>query len=209
MRLDSEYIIGIDEAGRGPLAGPVAVGVVMVPADFKWTLIKGVNDSKQLSPRVRAAIFKDTRRLKRAGRLAYSVVLVGARVIDERGIVPAINTALARGLKRVTGQTGRVIRPEDSIVLLDGGLRAPAMYLNQETIIKGDAKEKVIGLASIMAKVTRDRYMERRAKLAAYAKYDFAAHKGYGTREHRRLIAAHGLSPEHRASFCKKIEFVV
>ena len=90
-------------------------------------------------------------------------------------------------------------------VKLDGGLKAPATYIHQETIIKGDAKELVIGLASIMAKVTRDQYMERQAKKAAYKAYGLAVHKGYGTKSHRELIKLHGLSKEHRQSFCRQI----
>ena len=93
-------------------------------------------------------------------------------------------------------------------MLLDGLLYAPAEFVHQETIVKGDAKERVIGLASIMAKVTRDRYMEKVAKKSVYALYDFARHKGYGTLAHRTAIAKHGLSPEHRVSYCKNIKLL-
>lgn len=94
------------------------------------------------------------------------------------------------------------------MVKLDGGLKAPEEWVNQETIVKGDAKEKVIGLASIMAKVTRDRYMEKLARKPEYAQYNFAQHKGYGTLAHRTAISAYGLSREHRASFCKNINLL-
>ena len=91
-------------------------------------------------------------------------------------------------------------------VKLDGGLKAPERFVHQETIIKGDQKEKVIGLASIMAKVTRDRYMVRLSRRDDLGRYDFATHKGYGTKAHRAAITKYGLSPEHRQSYCKKIK---
>lgn len=95
------------------------------------------------------------------------------------------------------------------MVKLDGSLRAPMEYVHQETIIKGDSKEKVIGLASIMAKVTRDRYMTKIATRGDYEAYDFARHKGYGTKTHRAAIAQNGLSTLHRATYCKNIVIVV
>jgi ribonuclease HII len=94
----------------------------------------------------------------------------------------------------------------DYLVLMDGGLKAPTEYVHQKTIIKGDDKEKVIGLASIMAKVTRDLYMIRQAKFIPYNLYDFDIHKGYGTKAHRELIKKYGLSKEHRVSFCKNLQ---
>jgi ribonuclease HII len=101
------------------------------------------------------------------------------------------------------------IRLDEVMVKLDGSLRAPAEFLFQETIIKGDSNEKVIGLASIMAKVTRDRYMVKVSTEVKYAMYDFARHKGYGTTVHREAIAKNGLSTLHRASYCKNITIVV
>ena len=95
-----------------------------------------------------------------------------------------------------------VLSFDDALVKLDGGLKAPAKYRYQETIIKGDLKEQVIGLGSIMAKVTRDRYMEKEASKSAYTAYNFAKHKGYGTLEHRAAIKRFGPSDEHRLSFC-------
>ena len=194
-----KYLIGVDEAGRGPLAGPVAVGVAMVTADFDWALLPGVNDSKQLSERVREEIFTAAHALRRDGQLNFAVAMVGAGVIDRQGIVPAVNLAMRRALGRLAAV------PEETLVKLDGGLKAPTQFRRQETIIKGDAKEPVIGLASIMAKVTRDRYMRRRAELAAFAPYNFATHKGYGTKAHRAAIAEFGLSSEHRQNYCKNI----
>jgi ribonuclease HII len=90
-------------------------------------------------------------------------------------------------------------------VLLDGGLRAPNEFTYQETIIKGDQKEKVIGLASILAKVTRDRYMDRLGKRPEYQKYGFTVHKGYGTKDHRQAIQKHGCTDIHRVTYCKNI----
>lgn len=199
----TKYIIGIDEAGRGPLAGPVAVGVVLVTADFDWNMILGVGDSKKVTPKKREEIFGLAKRLAKKDLLTYSVVMTSAGVIDKSGIVPAIKQALEKALKKVT-KTKPALDPSEFLIKLDGGLKAPVEFLNQETIIKGDAKELVIGLASIMAKVTRDSYMEKLAKDKRYLVYDFATHKGYGTKKHREAISQNGLSKEHRASFCKR-----
>lgn len=197
-------IIGIDEAGRGPLAGPVAVGVVIVKNDFAWTKeLAGVNDSKKLSAAKRDDIFLKAKQLKKKKLLDYQVVLISAKVIDRVGIVPAITKALHQGLKKVMQRSE--LKEDQVLVKLDGGLKAPPEYLHQETIIKGDAKEKVIGLASIMAKVTRDQYMEKLSQKKEFAIYDFAKHKGYGTKIHRESIAKNGLSSEHRRSFCRNL----
>lgn len=200
-----QWVIGIDEAGRGPLAGPVAVGAVLVPTDFDWDLILGVGDSKQIAAKKREALFRRAQTLKKEGKLNFAVVMVSAKQIDRKGIVPAINGAMAKALERLVVSPRKVLGETEVMVKLDGGLKAPAEYLYQETIIKGDAKEMVIGLASIMAKVTRDRYMERIAALPQFAPYDFAKHKGYGTKAHRAKIAENGLSAEHRATYCKNV----
>lgn len=202
----TKWLIGIDEAGRGPLAGPVAVGVALVAADFDWALLPGVNDSKQLTERKREEIYQQAKRLERAGVLITAVTLVSARQIDRFGIVPAVSKGMVRSLAKVTQSFGVGVDWNTIMVKLDGGLKAPAECVQQETIIKGDSKEKVIGLASIMAKVMRDRYMVRKAKLDAYAHYNFAQHKGYGTKLHRAAIADHGLSTEHRVSYCRNIK---
>ncbi len=191
------YLIGIDEAGRGPLAGPVAVGAVMVPMNFDWALIEGVRDSKKLSEKARENIFECARALEQSQALHTSVALSSATYIDTYGIVPAIRRALAEALSRLE------IAPSGCRVLLDGSLSAPAEYLDQETIIRGDDSEPVISLASIMAKVTRDRLMKRLSP--NYPDYDFHVHKGYGTAAHRSVIARCGLSGIHRASFCTRL----
>jgi ribonuclease HII len=201
----TKYIIGIDEAGRGPLSGPVSVGVALVPSGFDWSLLKGVRDSKKLSPKNRFAIFGQVIKLKKIDVLDYAVVMVSAKLIDKNGIVPAIKKALSQSLTKVM-ERNPDITTNNIIVKLDGGLKAPEEFLNQETIIKGDDKELVIGLASIMAKVTRDKYMEKISRKAEFAKYDFVTHKGYGTKSHREAIAKYGLSKEHRQTFCRNIK---
>jgi ribonuclease HII len=199
-----DYLIGIDEAGRGPLAGPVAVGAALVAADFDWSAIPGVGDSKQVSPKKRAVIFAQAEVLKKSGILDYAVVLVSAKLIDKIGIVPAIKQALSEAITSLV-KNNQAVNFANTLVKLDGGLKAPIEYVHQATIIKGDAKEKVIGLASIMAKVTRDHYMEQLVQRPDFAIYNFAKHKGYGTKDHRELIKEHGLSKEHRQSFCRNI----
>ncbi|MCA9366395.1 ribonuclease HII [Candidatus Kaiserbacteria bacterium] len=218
------YIVGVDEVGRGPLAGPVAVGAVCVPLDFDWDLLKGVTDSKKLTEQKREELYRAAASMRRSGAIQWSVAMVSAADIDKQGIVPCIHTALKRSLHRATNSTiyrtnengdknnryitiNRNINTcySDVIVKLDGGLKAPAEFINQETIIKGDSKEKVIGLASIVAKVTRDRYMVSLGKQAEFSAYGFATHKGYGTKAHRQAIAEYGLSPQHRRSFCRNL----
>lgn len=200
----SKYVIGIDEVGRGPLAGPVGVGVALVPADFDWELIPGVTDSKQLTEKRREEIYLIANQLRRTGQLDFAVSLVSATVIDQRGIVSAIKLAMHRGLNRLERRNAMAVGKVDA--KLDGGLTAPTRYIQQETIVKGDSKERVIGLASVVAKVTRDRYMRRLATRPDLTAYDFAQHKGYGTKVHREAIATHGLSLEHRQNYCQNIK---
>jgi len=219
------WLIGVDEAGRGPLAGPVAVGVVLVPVDFDWALLSFVGDSKAVSEKRREVVYMEAMNLAKAGKIFCTVEMVSAKQIDKRGIVPAITSCIDKGLKTVfaecrdtlttfSSKTNLVsssrscLELEEVMVKLDGGLRAPAEWLNQETIIKGDSKEKVIGLASILAKVTRDAYMRRIALLPDFAPYYFQQHKGYATSAHRKAVAKHGLSIEHRASYCKNIKML-
>lgn len=192
------YIAGVDEAGRGALAGPVAVGVAVVPSDFAWDVLPGVRDSKQLTPRARERIFRAASDLRRSGALDFRVALVGARTIDRVGITRAVALGIYRALSRCTTAADEVD------VRLDGLLHAPAAYARQRTIIRGDQSEPAISLASILAKVTRDRYMARLA--LQHDAYGFEVHKGYGTLFHRERISLHGLSDVHRAYFCKFAE---
>ncbi len=196
-----KWLIGIDEAGRGPLAGPVAVGVVLVPSDFDWRLISGVGDSKKLTSKNREAIFRRAKELKHSGHLDFAVAMVGAKMIDRIGIVPAVSRAMARALKAV----GANDLCDACQVKLDGGLRAPVDFRRQETIIRGDVSEPSIGLASIMAKVTRDRYMERMGRRPEYVVYNLPVHKGYGTKAHRLAIKKHGCTDLHRVTYCKNV----
>lgn len=193
MSKNPTHYIGIDEAGRGPLAGPVTVGVVKIPNNFDWDLIPGVDDSKKLTPEKRAALFRRAKELRHTQHLDFAVAQVGPSVIDNRGITHAIRLATNRCIARLK------LRPEHVTIRLDGSLSAPAQY-DQATIIKGDAIYPEIGLASIIAKETRDAYMQRIAR--RFSRYDFEVHKGYGTKAHREAIKRFGLSPIHRETYC-------
>ncbi len=191
----TDWVIGIDEAGRGPLAGPVAVGVVMVPVEFDIrTTFCGVADSKQLSEKKREEIFTLLQQQAGIGGVSYVVEYASAAMIDEIGISRAIKHALARGLRSLADG----LEVDTLHVLLDGSLKAPVEY-RQQTIIRGDASEPIISLASIAAKVSRDRLMQQLAK--KYPEYGFEIHKGYGTLAHYAAIKKHGTSPIHRRSF--------
>lgn len=194
-----KFIVGIDEAGRGPLAGPVTVGVVSVPVNFDWNLLPGVGDSKQVTPEKREDIFKKASRLRREGILNFQVVSSSHLIIDGKGIVFAIKRAMKQGLSKLQ------LEPRDCQVLLDGALQAPLEFINQQTIIKGDATEPAIGLASILAKVTRDRHMTKISQDSQFFNYDFATHKGYGTKKHCESIRKYGISDIHRKSFCRNL----
>ena len=192
------FLIGIDEAGRGPLAGPVAVGAVKVPADFNWSLVEGAKDSKQMTSKSRDALYKKMCALRKEGKLDFAVAFSSASIIDKRGIVPAIQSALDRALAKIT-KVGALYCE----VLLDGGLHAPNEFKNQKTIIRGDQSQPAISLASIAAKVTRDRLMIRMAQ--KYPAYGFDIHKGYGTFVHRQAIKGGGVCELHRTTFCTKL----
>jgi ribonuclease HII len=191
------WIVGIDEAGRGPLAGPVAVGAVKIPAGFNKNFFKGIKDSKQLSETEREEWFELAKQAKRLGELEYAVSLVSEKVIDKHGIAYAIRLGIKRCLKKLD------VDPNESQIFLDGALKAPGEFVHQLTIIKGDEKVPAISLASIMAKVTRDRKMVSASK--KFPEYEFETHKGYGTLVHRRAILKYGLTELHRKSFLKNI----
>lgn len=204
-RAKHKHIIGIDEVGRGPLAGPVAIGVVKlsvisVKARISWG--RGFRDSKKLSPKAREEWCVKIDQARSEGWLEYAVAFVSPKVIDKKGLSHAIRIALAKALKSVHPKSNvRRLTLDETLVLLDGGLRAPAHYLNQETIIKGDEKELAIALASIVAKVARDKKMIALAK--KFPNHGFEKHKGYGTRAHYEAIKKHGITPHHRRSFLK------
>lgn len=197
MKNKITHFAGVDEAGRGPLAGPVAVGMVCVPYAFSWDSIPGVADSKKLTQKKREEIYTRMKILSKANMLVYRVVLIPPRTIDQRGITVSVRQGIERCFSNLE------VDPNTLYVKLDGLLKAPEIYPYQETIIKGDQREKIIGLASIAAKVTRDAYMRRLAK--KYPEYGFALHKGYGTVMHRQSIRIHGLSHVHRKTFCTKL----
>lgn len=188
-------IVGIDEAGRGALAGPVAVGAILVSKGFNWKLILGVADSKQLSPKKREEIFAIAKKLEKAGKLKTAVALVSEKIIDTKGITFAVREGIGRALAKLAPD------PRTTYIKLDGLLKAPAKFKHQKTIIKGDVTEKEISLASIMAKVARDRYMVKLAK--KHPKYGFEIHKGYGTEKHRKNIKKQGLGVMHRTTYCR------
>jgi ribonuclease HII len=188
-------IVGIDEVGRGPIAGPVAVCSFRCKPDFFESLnIKTpLRDSKKLSKKQREEWFVYLKKAKGEGVCDYSVSFVSAESIDKFGIVPAIKKALKVSLEKVAST------PDEVFVYLDGGLEAPDEFTNQETTIKGDELYPVISCASIIAKVSRDTIMTIHAK--EYPDYGFEKHVGYGTKAHYEAIKTHGVTPLHRKSF--------
>lgn len=196
------FTVGIDEAGRGPLAGPISVGAFSIKSKDILKRFKGVKDSKQLSEKQREEWFKTIKQRRKEGKIAYAVSFSSAEVIDSKGITRATRAALNRCLKKLENKD---FAPLKCKVLLDGSLYAPSRYADQKTIIDGDAKEPIIALASICAKVLRDRKMKRLAK--KYPQYGFEIHKGYGTKAHYRAIKKHGVSKIHRRSFLKNFAF--
>jgi ribonuclease HII len=190
------YVVGIDEAGRGPLAGPVAVGAVRISANFNKNFFKSIKDSKKLSPEDRKLWFDLATEAKKEGLLDFRVSLVSERIIDKHGI----NYAIQLGIKRCLEALSLSI---ESQIFLDGSLRAPERFKHQLTIIKGDEKMPVISLASIMAKVVRDRKMVKLAE--KFPEFHFQTHKGYGTYTHRLAIKQYGLSVIHRRSFTRRL----
>lgn len=196
-----KYLIGIDEAGRGPLAGPVSVGAMMVPRDFDFSQVADARDSKKMSKAAREACYARMVELTNAGALNFAVAFSPASLIDSDGIVPAIRAALAECLEKLE------VLADECEIRLDGSLKAPAHFRNQTTIIRGDDLEPVISMASIAAKVERDRYMV--AISGQYPAYGFDGHKGYGTAKHRSAIQSVGLSDLHRVSFCRNFTSTV
>ena len=188
-----KWIVGIDEAGRGPLAGPVSVGVVIVPESLDLlTLFPKLNDSKKLSEKRREEIFVRLQEEIKAGNIVSLVTLASSEKIDAKGIAVCIREAIQNTLQKL------VPDPADHQLYLDGSLSAPLQY-QQETVIGGDALIPSIMLASVAAKVTRDRYMLQQAKL--YPDYLFEQHKGYGTKLHMEKLREHGLCAIHRRTF--------
>ncbi len=177
-------ICGIDEAGRGPLAGPVVVASVIMPAESN---IEGVNDSKKISEKKREKLYEQI--LDEA--ISYGVGIVGQDEIDEINILNATKKGLTMSLQELT------VKPD--LIIVDALNHIDTMGIPYESIIKGDAKCYSISAASIIAKVTRDRIMREWDKV--YPEYGFERHKGYGTSAHIEAIKEYGLCPIHRRSF--------
>ncbi len=181
------YICGVDEAGRGPLCGPVAAAAVIMPRD---SLIEGVNDSKKLTEKKREALYEEI--VQKA--IAYHVCLIDNEEIDKINILNATLKAMEGAIN------GLKIKAD--FALIDGnqnrGITTPS-----KTVVKGDSKSYSIACASILAKVTRDRLLEEYDAL--YPEYGFSKHKGYGTKAHYEAILKYGITPIHRRTFLKKI----
>jgi ribonuclease HII len=193
--------VGIDEVGRGPLAGPVTVCACVTGVDFDKEWFSGIRDSKKLSEKKRLEWFVKAEAARDAGLITWILVSKTAMEIDERGITLVIQEAIEECLKGLMGYKG--ITSTSMKIFLDGSLHAPACFEHQETIIKGDEKVPLIGIASIIAKVTRDRYMDEMGK--KYPEYGFEKHKGYGTEKHYKAIKSLGILPLHRQTFLKNL----
>lgn len=189
-----KWIIGIDEVGRGPVAGPVAVCACAIEVSNYRKIKKGnLNDSKKMTSGNRDIWYQKSIEMKTSGLIKYSVAYKSNLFIDKKGISLAIRECIALALNNLK------IKPNNCVVLLDGSLKAPKEYLNQRTIIKGDMKEKIISFASVIAKVSRDKKMELLHR--KYPQYNWRSNKGYGTKEHYRAILKHGKTQLHRKTF--------
>jgi len=184
---DTAQVCGIDEAGRGPLAGPVVAAAVILPRDVE---ILYLNDSKKLTEKRREALYDEIL----AKAVSYGVGIISPQVIDEINILQATYEAMRQAVSKLTV-------PPDA--LLNDAVTIPGILIPQVPIIKGDAKSVSIAAASILAKVTRDRMMRQYDTL--YPEYGFAGHKGYGTAVHMAVLREHGPSAIHRRSFLKKL----
>ena len=181
------YICGVDEAGRGPLAGPVYAAAVILPLDLK---IEGLNDSKKISEKKREQLFP----IIKEKSIAYSIAFATEKEIDELNILNATFLAMKRAVN------GLKIKPD--YALIDGN-RLPKLNIESQSIIKGDSLSASIAAASILAKISRDRFMMELSK--DYPQYEFQKHKGYGTKLHRDLLKKYGPSLVHRKTFLSKI----
>lgn len=180
-------VCGVDEAGRGPLAGPVCAAAVILPPDLE---IEGLNDSKKLTDKRRRALYD----VITDQAIAYGIAFANEQEIDEINILQA--TFLA--MRRAVGQ----LATKPDLALVDGNREPDFGAIPVKTIIKGDSLSANIAAASILAKVTRDRYMEEQDKI--YPQYGFALHKGYGTQAHYAALREFGACPLHRRTFLKK-----
>ncbi|NCC87024.1 MAG: ribonuclease HII [Clostridia bacterium] len=182
-----KIVCGIDEAGRGPLAGPVFAAAVILPMGFE---IEGVNDSKKLSEKKREQLFD----IITQNAVAYSVATATEKEIDDINILRATFLAMNRAVSALSVNS--------DIALIDGNQK-PGLEIEQRTIVKGDSKSISIAAASILAKVSRDRYMVQLAQV--YPQYQFEKHKGYGTKLHYEMLEQYGICEIHRRTFLKKL----
>ncbi|MFA6251776.1 MAG: ribonuclease HII [Candidatus Paceibacterota bacterium] len=226
-----KYIVGIDEVGRGPIAGPVCVASFMVRRNYELPInnyefkLPKLKDSKKLSKKQREIWFNFLKGEKEKGNCDYAVSFVSSENIDKFGIAKCIQKALDKSLSGITNQDYKNFRrltlkgslPDNAIhmqagdtsenfydpdlyqIFLDGGLHAPKEFIHQETIIKGDELHPIISMASIVAKVSRDRIMTNYA--VEYPEYGFERHVGYGTKAHYEAIKKHGQTKIHRKTF--------
>ena len=180
-------VCGVDEAGAGPLAGPVYAAAVILPRELD---IPGLNDSKKLTEKKREALFDEIKEKA----LAYGIASADEKEIDEINILNATFLAMKRAIASLS------VKPD--LALIDGNQK-PHTDIEEVTVIKGDAKSMSIAAASVLAKVSRDRFMLEMAE--KYPQYEFARHKGYGTKLHYEKIAQYGVCDIHRRTFLKKI----
>ncbi|MEE1002905.1 MAG: ribonuclease HII [Acutalibacteraceae bacterium] len=183
-----EVVAGVDEAGRGPLAGPVCAAAVILPENCE---IEGLNDSKKLSEKKREALYDII--IEKA--ISYDIQLVDNNVIDEINILQATMLAMTNAVN------GLKVKPQ--FVIIDGNKVPERLQIPADCVVKGDAKSMSIAAASILAKVTRDRLMLELDK--KYPEYDFARHKGYGTKLHQEKLLEYGPCEIHRKTFIGKI----
>jgi ribonuclease HII len=176
-----QFVVGVDEAGRGPLAGPVVAAAVVLPLDV---ILEGLDDSKKISPTKRGELFPKIQ------NRVHGIAVINPEVIDEINILQATRLAMKQAVEKLSS--------DPDLLLIDGNQEIDS-FVEQWAIVKGDAKSYSIAAASILAKVTRDRIMADYHHL--YPQYEFARHKGYGTQLHRDLIAEHGPCPIHRRTF--------
>lgn len=181
-----KLIAGIDEAGRGPLAGPVVVGIAIMPKD---SMIEGINDSKKVSEKKREKLYD----LITEEAIAWGVGMADQNEIDEINILNATKLALTRAIEELK------VKPD--LILVDALTNIDTKGIPYKSIVKGDAKEYSIASASILAKVTRDRIMREYDEI--YPQYEFSKHKGYGTAKHIALLKEYGPCILHRKSFIK------
>lgn len=182
-----KYICGVDEAGRGPLAGPVCAAAVILPVD---TFIEGVNDSKKLSEKKREALYD----IIRETAVSYAVAFASVEEIESMNILNATMLAMKRAVEGLDVSA--------DYAMIDGN-RMPRLDIPGECVVKGDAQSMSIACASILAKVSRDRLLYKYAE--EYPVYQFDKHKGYGTKAHVAALKEYGPCPYHRLSFLKKI----